>query len=174
MEDLVKVGQTKKPHGVKGELKVFIDDAYYEDFILSKVVFLKLRGTFMPYFVEEIRGEQFLIVKLEDVNNREQALEIGGKEIALRQEDILEDDERTIEPEGLEFAHLKGFEIHDEEDGPVGFIEEVVEMPQQEMAVIIYKSREVLIPLNTSLIKKIDEKKKVVLMVLPEGLLNLF
>ncbi|MEZ4981134.1 MAG: hypothetical protein R2769_06010 [Saprospiraceae bacterium] len=48
MEDLVKVGQTKKPHGVKGELKVYIDDAYYEDFILSKVVFLKLRELSCP------------------------------------------------------------------------------------------------------------------------------
>ncbi|MEZ4981135.1 MAG: 16S rRNA processing protein RimM [Saprospiraceae bacterium] len=128
----------------------------------------------MPYFIEEIRGEQFLIVKLEDVNNREQALEIGGKEMALRQEDILDDEERTLEPEGLQYAHLKGYEIHDEEIGPVGFIEEVIEMPQQEMAMIIYKSREVLIPLNDSLIMKIKEKEKVVQMSLPEGLLELY
>jgi 16S rRNA processing protein RimM len=46
-------------------------------------------------------------------------------------------------------------------------------MPQQEIAVVVYQNKEVLIPLNEKLIVSIDEDKKVILMDLPEGLLTL-
>ena len=61
----------------------------------------------------------------------------------------------------------------DKEVGEVGVIEEILDMPQQEMTLIRYKKREVLIPLNEELILEIDEKKKQVMVDLPEGLLDL-
>lgn len=174
IEAVVEIGKTKKPHGVKGELKVFVDDAYFEDLMQVKVVFIKVRGTFMPYFVESIRGGQFIILKLEDINTREDALEIGGKELALREADILEDEERTLEVEGLEYDHLVGFEIIDAQEGRVGKIEEIIEMPQQEMAMVRYKKKEMLIPLNDDFIIEVRENSQEVLMDLPEGLLDIF
>jgi 16S rRNA processing protein RimM len=45
-------------------------------------------------------------------------------------------------------------------------------MPQQEMAFLDYRGREVLIPLNEQLIISIDETQKHILMDLPEGLLD--
>jgi 16S rRNA processing protein RimM len=46
-------------------------------------------------------------------------------------------------------------------------------MPQQEMAFVIHNGREVLIPLNESLIVSVDRENKTLLMDLPEGLLDM-
>jgi 16S rRNA processing protein RimM len=55
----------------------------------------------------------------------------------------------------------------------IGNIEEVREFPQQEMAIIIRKNSEILIPLNASLIEAIDKEANTVEMNLPEGLLEM-
>jgi 16S rRNA processing protein RimM len=63
--------------------------------------------------------------------------------------------------------------VTDKTTGPAGVITEVVEMPQQEMAFVLHHGREVLIPLNESLIISIDRENKTLLMDLPEGLLDM-
>jgi len=63
--------------------------------------------------------------------------------------------------------------VQDKTHGVLGEIKEIIEYPQQEMAAIIIKEKEVLIPLNEQLILEIDEEKKLISMDLPEGLLNL-
>jgi 16S rRNA processing protein RimM len=60
----------------------------------------------------------------------------------------------------------------DAQAGPVGPIEEVLEMPQQEMALVRYKGRETLIPLNTHFIQRVDTERREVLVDLPDGLLE--
>lgn len=168
-----KIGFTQKPHGLQGELKVAIDALFEEDFLQAKVIYLKVKGQNMPYFIQQIRGEHFLIVKLEDVNTREDALAIAGKEIWLDENDILSDSERTIAQDISDYQKLIGYEIFDLTLGPIGKIESIVEMPQQEMVVVVYLGKEKLIPLHPHLIQDIDESGKTIRMDLPEGLLDL-
>jgi 16S rRNA processing protein RimM len=46
-------------------------------------------------------------------------------------------------------------------------------MPHQEMAVVNHHNKEVLIPLNEELIINIDTTKRLIIMNLPEGLVQL-
>jgi 16S rRNA processing protein RimM len=95
--------------------------------------------------------------------------------VLLREQDILPDHKREFEfeeEEGLEYEHLAGYTLVDETLGAIGVIDEVLEMPQQEMAFLKYKNREVLVPLNEQLIRSIDEAKRQVIMDLPDGLLD--
>ncbi len=172
-EDLVFIGKTKKPHGIKGELKLYVEDKFEEDFYHVNIIFLNVGGSETPFFVEGIRGEAFPILKLEDVDTRSRALDFSHKEIYLRKADLLKDEEKAPIPEILFFKHLVGFEIEDENIGAIGIIDEVIEMPQQEMAVLQIKNKEVLIPLSEGLIVEILEKEKIVKMDLPEGLVEL-
>lgn len=167
--ELVKVGKTKKPHGTNGELKLHIHEEFENDFNNAKVIFLGV-GAPTPFFVESIRGELFPILKLEDIDDRTRAFDHANKEIFLRKEDIAEKQEEVSD---LEYFYLKGFSIIDETVGNIGEIIDVIEMPQQEMAVLKIKKREVLIPLNENLIVKIRKEKKEVKMDLPEGLVEL-
>ena len=112
---------------------------------------------------------------MEDIDSRDAAFVLQAREIFLREQDILNDKEREFEipDDSLEYEHLIGFLILDQTIGEVGPIDEVLEMPQQEMAFLKFKGREVLIPLNEELIVSVDEKNRTVLMDLPEGLLEM-
>lgn len=171
----VNIGHTKKAHGLSGELKFSISEEYLEDFLKNERIFLSIKSSKIPYFIANVRGKGELIVHLEDVDSRTAAEALQSKEIFLREQDILQDQDREIEivDDSLEYEGLTGFIIVDQTIGEVGLIDEVLEMPQQEMAFLKFKNREVLIPLNKDLILEIDEKNQRVLMDLPEGLLDM-
>lgn len=172
-EQYTQIGRTKKPHGLNGELKLHIEEKYAEDFDQATVIFLEIGGNHTPFFVENLRGGLFDILKLEGVNSRSAAEPLAHKNMHLRDSDLLKEEERTYEPVGLEFEHLVGFQVHDETYGDIGAIKEIVEMPQQEMALVDYKGKEVMIPLNERLMVEVVDSQQVVKMDLPEGLLEL-
>jgi len=167
------IGALKKPHGLNGEMKVYIPEHYLEDFFQAKAVFLKTDGTMLPYFVNEVRGGAFIILNLEEIDSREKALRMASKEIYLRTKDLIPESEKEIISDELEYGAYVGYNIQDAEAGVIGSIERVEEYPQQEMAIVIYNEKEIMIPLNDHFITKIDNDAKVVLVDLPEGLLNL-
>jgi len=174
MEAYQSIGYTKKTYGVKGELKLNIADRYLEDFAQADVLFLDIAGRKIPYFLEYINFENPFTLKFEDFDSKESAIELTGKEIFMRTSDLLTEEEKVFEVVGnLVFEKYIQFEIQDKTLGRVGVIEEIVEYPQQEMASLNFKEKEVLIPMNESLIIKIDTENKVIEMDLPAGLLAL-
>ncbi len=169
----VQIGFTQKPHGTGGELKVKIFDEYIEDFLTIETVFLEMKGQKVPWFVENIRGSQDIIVKFEDVEHREKAASIASKELYLRESDILAQQERTIPQEVTPYGHLAGFSLWDAEKGLLGVIEEVQQLPGQEMAILEYESKAIMVPLIPAFILSIDAANQKVVVSLPEGLLDL-
>ncbi|MFK7771115.1 MAG: ribosome maturation factor RimM [Saprospiraceae bacterium] len=175
MENYISIGFTKKEHRLKGELKVLVEDEYLEDLLKAPVIFLSIKGRHLPYFVEETRLENEFIIKLEDVDSKEAAHLLSSKEIFLQPANILKKEEKELEFESqsnLLFGYLVDFTLVDSELGELGKIIDVIEFPQQEMAVIIYNENEVFIPIHESLIEKIDEEKQYIYMNLPEGILD--
>ena len=174
METYQSIGYTKKTYGVKGELKLNIADEYLEDFAQADVLFLAIAGRKIPYFVEYINFENPFTLKLEDFDSKEKVVELTGKEIFMRQSDLLKEEEKVLEFEPtLRYKKYVNFEIHDKILGKIGIIEEIIEYPQQEMAAIKFQEKEMLIPLNEQLILTIDAENKVIEMDLPDGLLEL-
>ncbi|MFM8372628.1 MAG: ribosome maturation factor RimM [Bacteroidota bacterium] len=175
-QEYIAIGRVRKAHGITGEVKVSIEDRYLEDFLKNERIFIEMKSSRMPYFISSVRGESEMIVKLEEVDDRDAAIALHSKEIFLRKEDLIPDDEREFEPEeedSIQYRFLNGYSVTDKTTGPAGVITEVVEMPQQEMAFVLHHGREVLIPLNESLIISIDRENKTLLMDLPEGLLDM-
>ncbi len=56
----------------------------------------------------------------------------------------------------------------------LGEIVEVIEQPHQLLCKIILNSKEVLIPVHEDFLKKIDKKKRQIIVDLPEGLLEIY
>lgn len=167
------IGALKKPHGLNGEMKVYISETYLEDFFQAKAVFIKADGVMLPFFVKEIRGGAFIIVNLEEIDSREKALRVASKEIYLQTKNLIPEEKKEIIPDELEYSAYIGYKIQDVEMGLIGSIKRVEEFPQQEMAIVIHKEKEIMIPLNDHFISSIDEDAKVIMVELPEGLLNL-
>ena len=124
--------------------------------------------------MDDIRVGNMTIGKFEDIDNPESAMYIANKELFLREEDIIPDEFREFEVEndGLEYEKCIGYTIFDG-DNAIGVIVDVLEFPQQEMAVIEIEDREVLIPLNVAFVLKRDDEGQKIMMALPEGLLDL-
>ncbi len=169
------IGRTRKAHGLTGELKISIEDRFVEDFMKNERIFIEVKSAKIPYFIDHVRGGGELILKLEEVDDRDAAIALQARDILLREQDILPDHLREFEPEEeeeMQYGYLEGYQLLDQTIGEIGMIKEVLEMPQQEMAFLDYQGRELLIPLNEQLILKIDEVQKQILMDLPEGLLD--
>ena len=70
------------------------------------------------------------------------------------------------------FEHCVGYVIFDGAT-EIGVVEEIVEYPQGEMAVLTYKNKDTIVPLNDVFVKKLDNEKRQIIMELPEGILDL-
>lgn len=151
-----------------------IDVQYLEDFMKNERIFIAVKSSKIPYFIANVRGKGEMIVQLEEVDSRDAAQLLQSREIFLREQDILSDAAREFEmpDDSLQYEGLVGFTMLDKTLGEIGLIDEVLEMPQQEMAFMRFKGKEVLIPLNEQLIVEINEALRQVLMDLPEGLLD--
>lgn len=171
MDQLVRVGYTQKPHGTRGEIKIQIEEEYLEDFMNSKIAFLEITGKQIPFFLKSMRGENPMIVKLEDTHTREDAQFLAGKTLFLRAQDVHKPEAQ--DPDDVALEDLVGFRIVDLTYGDIGEIEEIAELPEQLLAILTYQNREVLIPLVDELIEEIHLSNKTVTMDLPEGLLEL-
>lgn len=165
----IPIGKTGRPHGLKGEMKVNVEEAYEDDFLEAETVIIELSGQPVPYFVEYIRGGGALILKIEEVDTREAAQLLADRPLFLREADV-----QAVAP-GPAHPYLKlaGYRLHDAAAGDLGTIEEIVELPQQMMAVIIYQEQERMIPLHQDFVQQINEATRTVYVELPEGLLEL-
>lgn len=165
------IGKIKKSHGLKGELRVHIEDQFLPDFNKAKVIFLGNERSCIPYFILNHGSGSNFIIKLEDVDSKEAAEAIGKQEILLPESNLtIAEVEVSIEEEGNNF--LIGYELWNE-DQAVGEILRIDEYPQQDMIICLVDNREILIPLHPALVVDLDEENKVLSMAIPDGLLEL-
>ena len=170
--EYVEIGRFRKPHGLGGEVKGDIDERYWDDVAEIDAFFVEIRGEKTPYFIEYLRVKGTLIMKFEDIDTKEDASLFTSKSLFLRREDVNLSEEE-INDTGLEFSYLEGYDLQVEEIVKVGTIKEVEEYPQQEMATVEQGAKSFLVPLRTAWILSVDKDKKVVLMDLPDGLLDI-
>ncbi len=171
-EPLQPVGRTTKVHGTRGELKARIEPPFLEAALAADFLFLDLDGQNVPFFVEEIRGqEDALFLKLEAIDSPQDALELSNRTLLLPAS-ALEGVGEGSRGEPLRFANLQGYQACTVQGHVLGTIREVVEYPQQEMAVLERQGREVLVPLNEAFIAQVDAERRLVTLDLPEGLIE--
>jgi 16S rRNA processing protein RimM len=168
----LRAGQLIKAHGFKGEIQV---ELYLEDpEVLENMesVFVEINQKLVPFFIEEIRiADKRAIIKFEDVDSEEDVKSILRRYIFIpAAEEEGEDDEREGD---LSYSALIGFKVVDARSGELGMIEDYIEKAGQDLLVMKYHEKQIYIPIDLSIILKIQPKKKVVQVNLPEGLLEL-
>lgn len=173
--DLYHIGKIIKAHGVKGELRLDVFDAFWDDFEALEVLFVKQKGKNMPCFIKDMRGSfPSVFILIEDVENPEQAKKYAGLDFYALKKNL---DPASIEEHEQEddrsYLQLVGYSIQDKEQGHLGPISEIVALPHQNYAIIKHNKQEVMIPLINALITHIDHPKKIIETDLPLGLLDL-
>ncbi len=163
-KDFLEVGSVVKVHGTKGELKFTLSRTIK----LKEWAFLEFRGKPVPFYVQGTKADfdDEIILKLQGIDSIEMANPFMGKTLLLPKKNV----GKAEEDDAL---HLEEYLLIDAELGELGRVIEMVEYPYQTLAKIIWQSREVLVPMVDEIVLEINDKKKTVLVQLPEGLLEI-
>lgn len=170
MTEYFKIGKFVAVHGLKGELLLKHTLGRKTSLKGLQAIFIEEKNrSFLPWFIElaKIKNEGEIYLKLEGVNTREASMKLVQKTIWIPEPDFKKFASKTSP------VNLPGYSIINESES-LGIILEVVEQPHQLLCRIEIKGKEVLIPLNEDTLKKIDHKKKEVLVILPDGLLDIY
>lgn len=169
-EDCYLLGKLTKTHGLKGELAIWLDVDYPEEYDELDSVLLEVKGELIPYFVEQIQiRANKSIIKFEDINTIEEAQKIVNCEIYLPNNNLPELDENQFY-----YHEIINFDVIDEQKGKLGKVTAVYTSDAQDLIAMAYQNAEILIPVSDEIVKTIDREKHELHTNLPEGLLEIY
>lgn len=169
-DDCFLFGKIIKTHGFKGELIISVEYAIPGIFEKTKYIFIETEGLLVPFFFESVQGSgSSMNIKFDDVDSDEKSRRLCGCELWLPKEFMPEQLKKQLEISGY-----SGFKVIDRQKGEIGFLENVLAMPQQKMLQVMNGSKEILIPATEETIVKIDKKNKTISIDAPEGLIDMY
>jgi len=168
-EELVKIGQFRKPHGIKGEITFsFTDDSFTAD--ECPFLICDIDGIFVPFRIENYRflSNSTAYIQLKNIDSDQQARILTHKEVFFPKKHIQED----AEDDSFTWDYFIGFTLTDERLGKIGRIIDVDKTTINTLFVVEKGSEEILIPAVEELIVRIDENQEELIVALPEGLIQ--
>lgn len=170
-EDVVQIGAFTKTHGIAGELAISLLNDLFEK-VDPDYIICNMDGILVPFFMEEYRfiSDDTAFIKLVDVDTENKARRFVDVSVFL--------EKKVAGSQQDDFNHyswenFKGFLIVDAEVGKVGEVLAVDESTLNALFQVQYAGRDLLIPVDESLVDWVDYDKKIIQMHLPEGLLTL-
>ena len=170
MAEYYNIGKFVAVHGLQGELLLKHELGKKTSLKGLAALFVEeKKNAFLPWFIEsaKIKSESEIYIKLEGLNSREAAMKLAQKAVWLPETDFKKFAAKTAP------ASLLGYFIIDNNE-PLGEILELIEQPHQLLCRLEIQNKEVLIPLHEGSLQKVDHKKKMVYVELPEGLLDIY
>ncbi len=164
-EEVYRIGQLGKAHGVKGEVSLQFDDDIFDRVDCDYLV-LDVDGILVPFFIEEyrFRSDTVALLKFEDVDTQQRAAELTGCDVYFPRALADEDD-------GPALALLVGFDLVEANEGRV--VGRIAAIDDTTANTLFELEDGRLIPASDDLVDNIDLKQRTITMRLPEGLLDL-
>lgn len=166
-KNLFKAGYVSKAHGLKGEITVNLEKVDLPELI--EEAFLEFNGQISSYPIEHFSARpDKAFIKLHGVDTLEEARSLRGHLLFLRIPARAKQDKASFYNEEIE-----GFSVNDINSGLIGQVIRVTTMASNRFLEVAHESRELLIPVTGPFIQKIDRRKKVITVDLPEGFTDL-
>lgn len=167
-EEVYKIGQITKPHGLKGELSMNVDDDIF-DRVDCPYLICDVDGLLVPFFIEEYRFKtgSTALIKFADIDSSEKAQILIGSTVYFENKYIEDGDEEEVS-----LNYFIGFTVKDG-DKVLGPITDIDDQTENWLFVVEHKEDELLIPAQEDFIVDIDHKKRIITMNLPTGLVEL-
>lgn len=171
LSDCIELGKLLKPHGVKGQLILKLNNFSFDDIKEMEQVFIIIDGLPVPFFIEEFqeRNTENLIIKFQDIFSENIAKELVNSAVYL--------DKKYVEKKRLSIltvSDLIGFSVVSIDGDKIGILESVLDYEQNPLMQIINKKKEILLPLQSEFVISYDIKAKEIIVNFPEGLLELY
>lgn len=167
--EFVAIGYIGKPYGIKGALSITLLTDYPEQFKTLKQIYVEHSAGHRELFeiVTATTQKNKVILKLQGIDTRNQAEEMVGRYIVLPRELC-----RELPDDTYFIFDLIGITVRTDDGTVVGKIEDIMEMPANDVYVVRNEDREYLIPAIKEVVKKIDMESREMLITPLEGLLE--
>jgi len=165
----ISVAKVGRPHGVRGEVRVFPHDGGSETLLAVDEVRVRRRGGARLFKVlRRRRASKFFILCLDGVVDRDGAQELNGADVEV-------DQSMLPELRGEEFYHhqLIGLPVEDDGGQSIGVLEEVLDTGGHDTLVVRDHGAgvEFMVPFVESMVE-VDQARGAVVLTLPQGLLE--
>lgn len=172
-DELIAIGHYNKPHGVAGELSATVD---VEVEVLKGLSCLvsDIDGIFVPFFVNAIRPKSgdTVLLTIDGIENEKEAARLVNRDIYALKRDYRQES-IDADADGYPLDFFIGFELRDSDGSRVGEITDVDEQTENAIFVVDRDGSEIMVPATDDLIVEFDVDNKLMVMDLPEGLLDL-
>ncbi len=171
-DDCYQLGHITKTHAVSGELVLYLDVDDAAEYADLESVLLEVKGQLVPYFIESIAivKASRAIIAFEEIDTIEQAERLIGCGAFLPLDNL----EPITDETRFYFHEIVGYQVVDAKAGELGTVRGVYAMNAQDLIAMDYQDKEVLIPINSDIVRTVDRVNQKLNVVLPDGLLAIY
>lgn len=162
----ILLGRITKVSGYEGAVTVKLERIFSGRIPHMESVFLEIEGRPVPFFISysDYSGADILKLEFDGYDSSDKVIEFVGCRVYLTT--TAPADKKTEEVKSL-----LGYTVYTSDNIILGTIDEIIPNPGQWLLSVISESKkEILIPLHENFIVRIDNKKKILIMDIPEGL----
>jgi 16S rRNA processing protein RimM len=166
----ILLGRITKVSGYEGAVAVKIEKNFTENIPPMESVFLEIEGRPVPFFISglEYSGADILKISFEGYPSSKKIGEFIGCRVFLTN-DILEDNNQNTDN-----RILIDYTVYTREGNPIGLVSDIISNNGQWLLNLLSSDRKsILIPFHEDFVISIDERKKEVVMDIPDGLLDI-
>ena len=151
MNNKVYIGKIVSTHGIKGEIRILSDFDYKEKvFIVGNKLIIENK----EYTIKSYRKHKnYDMVTLNDYNNINEVLFLMKKDVYFLKENLNLSSNEVLDEDLMTFTVLTN-------NNKKGIIKEIFYASQTNKIIRIQLDKEILIPMNSPMIEKIDKEKK--------------
>ncbi len=170
-EDCFYLGKIVKKYSFKGEVLVKLDTDEPELYENIDAIFIDLRGSLVPFFIEDsqLHKSDLLRLKFEDITSEKDADAILKSDLYLPLELL-----PKLEGNKFYFHEVIGFSMVDKSFGNIGIIKSINDSTAQALFEVDRDGIELLIPMNDEFIVEVNRETKTITVDTPEGLIDLY
>ena len=167
--DMLRIGVVTKPHGLKGEVKVYPTTSAPERFKSCDIVYMVTRSELLTLHVEGVKYfKNMVILKFKEFSRLEDVESFHGFDLMVTRDDAIE------LAEGEYFLYdVPGCTVTSDEGEKLGEVSDVLETGANPVFVIrTDDGREVLFPVIDECILSVDIENKQVVAHVMDGLMD--
>ena len=159
--DKVYVGKIVSTHGIKGEIRILSNFQFKSKvFVVGKKIIIDDKD----YVIKSYRHHKnFEMVTLNEYNYINEVLFLMKKKVYILKNDLSLNTDEVLDEELISFQVLTT-------DGKMGIIKEIFLASPENKIIRVLLDKEVLIPLKSPMIKKINKEKKEIIVELVSGM----
>ena len=172
-EELIAIGHYNKPHGIAGELSATLDVDF--DVLESLTCLVSdIDGIYVPFFVNACRpkSSETVLLTIDGIDSEQEASRLVNRDIYALKRDYNQASD-DADADGYPLDYFIGFELQDSDGTNVGEIIDVDEQTENAIFIIQNGDNQLMVPANDDLIVEFDIDKRVMVMDLPQGLIDL-